>query len=41
MAGSRGVIGEALDKAELASTQIAYVGITNQRETTVVCERRP
>ncbi|HEY1292324.1 MAG TPA: glycerol kinase GlpK [Chloroflexota bacterium] len=35
-----GVAREVLDRAGVASTDVAAVGITNQRETTVVWERR-
>ncbi|MFF5989974.1 glycerol kinase GlpK [Prauserella flavalba] len=39
-ANTREVVGEALARAGVSSTDIAAVGITNQRETTVVWDRR-
>src|SRR5512143_1289887 len=38
-ANTRKVIGNALNRAELSGRQIAAVGITNQRETTLVWNR--
>ncbi|MCW2494803.1 glycerol kinase GlpK [Jatrophihabitans sp.] len=38
-ANTRTVVGGALAKAELSPTDVAAIGITNQRETTVVWER--
>lgn len=35
-----GVIAEAITRAEITSADIAAIGITNQRETTIVWERR-
>lgn len=34
------IIREVMDKAGVASTQVAAIGITNQRETTIVFDRR-
>jgi glycerol kinase len=39
-ANTRTVMGAALAKAELQSADVAAIGITNQRETTVVWDRR-
>ncbi len=36
----RGVIGEALKKADTSPDAVAAVGITNQRETTIIWDRR-
>src|SRR5262245_56931127 len=39
-ATQRNVAAEALSKANLTATDIAAIGITNQRETTVVWDRK-
>src|SRR3954470_22458480 len=38
-ANTRTVVGGALARAELSSADVAAIGITNQRETTVVWDR--
>ncbi|HQV91471.1 MAG TPA: FGGY family carbohydrate kinase, partial [Phycicoccus sp.] len=37
---TRAVIGSAMTKANLGMTDLAAIGVTNQRETTIVWDRR-
>jgi len=39
-ATQRGVMSEALDRVDIAPVQIAAIGITNQRETTIMWDRK-